>query len=512
MLTRPQTIPQMRLKDWLADWWSTFVGVTIVGYDKRVVSTLLTGLLVKQAQTQSHQKNSVAVNSMFASAALFVVKLVAAALTGSLAILGEAIHSLIDLGATVVTVFAVRMSDKPADSDHHFGHAKVEGVAAFAECMLLGVTAAGLGSAAVWRLWTAEHHVDFTWWALGLLLVSIAIDFNRYRKLARVAEDTSSEALAADALHFRTDMWSSVAILTGLLFVLAGYAWVDSLAALAVAVFIAWSAWSLGIKTVSGLTDQAPHGVVDTVQAIAEEQSGILGIERIRIRAIGKQTFIEAGVRVPRTMSATAIEQTIGEARDKVSAALAHADVIFTAIPVELDTETAHERVALLARHRNLAIHHLIVQKLEDRLAISYDLEVDGDLGLADAHDLATELESAVRSNFGAEVEVETHIEPMFEADVAGQNCNSTTVVAFTKSLKKLASVEKLVSDIHSVRVRQSGPDIFVHYHCRFPPNTTVTVVHEVLDRIEDAMKARTPGLRRVVAHSEPLGLASHAL
>src|SRR3954454_17809874 len=149
------------------------------------------------------EKEKVALGSIAASGGLTLAKGVVGALTGSLAILSEAAHSLIDFGATLMTYFAVRISGKPADEEHHYGHGKVESVTALAETALLFL----LSGMVIWegghRLIRGEAHaVEATMWAFGVIVVSIVVDFFPARVLYRVAKETASEALEADALHF----------------------------------------------------------------------------------------------------------------------------------------------------------------------------------------------------------------------------------------------------------------------------------------------------------------------
>src|SRR5262245_26291850 len=181
------------------------------------------------------EKQSVALVSMLVSAGLAIAKLVAGLLTGSLGILSEAVHSFTDFCATVITFFAVRLGDQPPDERHHYGHAKFESVAALAETGLLLATTGWIAYEAVHRLLSGETEIFLTWWAMAIIIASIVIDFFRSRALNRVAKATSSEALAADALNFASDMWSSLAVLLGLAAAWYGYPAADSIAALIVA-------------------------------------------------------------------------------------------------------------------------------------------------------------------------------------------------------------------------------------------------------------------------------------
>src|SRR3981081_1418018 len=237
-------------------------------------------------------KQRVALSSIAASASLTVAKAIVGVLSGSLAILSEAAHSLIDLGATVMTYFAVRVSGKPADAEHHYGHGKVESVSALAEPALLF----GLAGVVIWeaakRLMSAEPpHVEATRWAFAVMLLSIVVDFFRARALCRIAEHTSSEALEADALHFSADMWSSLAVVIGLFGITLGYAWADSVAAMAVSAVICIAGWRLARRTIDTLTDTAPAGVADRIAAIAAKVDGVVEVARVRVRRVGPAPF-----------------------------------------------------------------------------------------------------------------------------------------------------------------------------------------------------------------------------
>ena len=249
------------------------------------------------------EKEQVALTSIFASAGLTVAKALVGFATGSLAILSEAGHSLIDLGATVMTYIAVRISGKPADEEHHYGHGKVEAVSALAETVLLFLLSGIVIWEAVKRLTEHESHVvQATFWAFGVILVSIVVDFFRARALSHTAKKTSSQALEADALHFSSDLWSSLAVLIGLTGVHFGFAWADAVAALVVAVLVCVAGWRLAKRTIDTLIDVAPRGAAEKITTIAARVPGVVRVEQVRARTVGDQTFIDLGLAVSRTL------------------------------------------------------------------------------------------------------------------------------------------------------------------------------------------------------------------
>ena len=460
----------------------------------------------------SSEKQNVALVSMAASATLAAAKFAAGLLTGSLGILSEAIHSLIDFGATIITYFAIRWSDQPADDEHHYGHAKIESIAALVETALLFLTTGWIVWEAVSRLISSgEHHVDVAWWAFAVIGGSVIIDFNRARALKRVAEKTSSEALEADALHFSSDMWSSMVVFGGLAAVWAGIPWADSLAALAVSAFVALAGWKLGARTLNTLLDTAPAGATGIVRDLVSDIHGVLAIKSLRLRPAGATMFTSIVVEVARTMPIDDIIRTKESIQEKVQERFPNADITVAANPVPLDSESVFQKVMLIASHRNLAIHHLTVQQIDGKLAVSFDLEVEGSMPLGEAHDTATILEDAIRSELGSDAEVESHIEPQPERLLEGRDAEADLTRNVSASLLDYARRHKRLSDFHSVRLRRNDEGLFLNYHCRCEPEQTVEHVHDDIDRIEASLKERYPDIRRVIAHAEPIGIETDA-
>ena len=450
-------------------------------------------------------KERVALSSIVASGGLTVAKAIVGVMSGSLALLSEAAHSLLDLVATVMTYFAVRISGKPADAEHHFGHGKVESVSALAETALLFL----LSGVVIWeaqqRLFGGHGHaVEATAWAFVVIAASIVIDFFRARLLYRVARETSSEALEADALHFGSDMWSSAAVLVGLGAVALGYPWADSAAAVVVAVFICVAGWRLGRRTIETLTDTAPVGAADRITAAVSRIPGVVAVERVRVRQAGDVVFADLGVAVSRTLPLDRVAGIRERIADAVHADSPKAEITISTEPRALDDESVLERVMVIARNRALAVHHVTVHAIEGRLAISLDLEVDGALSLGAAHDIASGLEDAIREELGPEIEVETHIEPLQPHDEPGREAPPVRIAEVRDALAGIAATLDGVSEIHDVRVRAADGGEIVNFHCRVDPSLAVAAVHDRVDDVERALRLRFPSIKRVIGHAEP--------
>lgn len=456
------------------------------------------------------EKQQVALISILASMVLAGSKLIAAIFTGSLGILSEAVHSLIDVGATIITYFAVRLADVPPDDTHHFGHEKVESVAALVATGLLFLTTGWVAWEAVSRLISGETDVNVTWWAIAIIAGTILIDLNRSRRLMAVARKTSSAALEADALHFSSDMWSSLVVLMGLGAVWAGIAWADAAAALIVSVFIARAGYQLGKRTLATLLDAAPEGVAETIADLAREAEGVMSLTRCRVRPAGATMFIDVDIAVRRTLPLDEVAEIKKRFEEAIRDCFPNGDISVTANPIAIDDETMFDKVMLIARRRSLAIHHLTAQHVNGKTALSFDLEVDGNMALGDAHEVATALEKAIRNELGEDVEVDSHIEPLHLTGINGRKAAPAKAKPVIAELQKLGKKQSRLTDIHNVRVRATEHGLFVSYHCRFPGNETVEAVHDAVDALEDQLRKKCPQVRRVIAHAEPIGRGPH--
>jgi cation diffusion facilitator family transporter len=454
-----------------------------------------------------NEKERVAFGSILASAGLAISKAVVGIATGSLAILSEAAHSLVDCAAAIMTYFAVRISDKPADEEHQYGHGKFESVTALAETALLFLISGIVFWEVGRRLFTGEAHaVEATFAAFAVILVSIVVDFFRARALNRVAKATSSQALEADALHFSSDMWSSIAVLIGLGGVALGYQWMDSAAALVVAVFICVAGWRLGRRTVDALTDVAPQGAARSAERAALAVAGVVDVERVRIRPVGPKLFVELEAGVNRTLPLDRVEALKRDVTAAVCAAMGAKDVevIVTTLPRALNSESITERVIVIARNRGLAVHHVTVHDIEGRLSVSLDLELEGNLPLGDAHEIADALEDAIQRDLGADVEVETHNEPLQPDGLSGRDAPAAVTAEIAQTMRGWTGAAGKIRDVHDVRVRHTPNGLIVNFHCRADPALSVEAVHDAVDELERRLYEQRRDVHRAIGHAEP--------
>ena len=282
-----------------------------------------------------HEKHQVALLSVMAAIFLTTIKMVVGVMTGSLGILSEALHSGLDLIAAVITYVSVRISDKPADKHHQYGHGKVENVSALIETILLLITCAWIVYEAVRRLATGDTHIEVSVWAYIVVITSIVVDFSRSRALARTAKKYNSQALEADALHFSTDIWSSTVVLLGLVCAQFGFHFADSVAAMLVAFIVILVSYRLGKKALDVLLDCAPEETVRQVESMLTEFPEVKRFHSLKVRTAGADTFIKVNIHLDPDLSLHQVHEICDRIEKSIASRIPRSETYLHAEPQE---------------------------------------------------------------------------------------------------------------------------------------------------------------------------------
>ncbi|HXX71566.1 MAG TPA: cation-efflux pump [Candidatus Acidoferrum sp.] len=459
----------------------------------------------------SREKRFATLASVASALVLVALKVILAAVTGSLGVLSEALHSILDLVAAVITYLSVRVADKPADAEHLYGHGKVESFSAFVETALLVLTAVYIIWEAIDRLLLRQVHIRPSLTAIGILSVCMGIDLVRARALKGVAKKYPSEALEADALHFSTDVWSTLVVIGGITgawlgiqFHLPWLGMLDAVAALGVAGVITWVGSRLGKRTIEALLDVAPLGLRERIVSAVDETEGVLKTERVRVRRAGQRYFVDVTISVPRSASleqahaaSDAVEQNIER--------IIPADVVVHVEPRRPIDEPIFETIRVIAQRRGLQIHELEAHLYDGRLFVELHLEVNEDASLRVAHRLATELEEEIHRVTGAGTRINIHIEPL-GARVAGAEEMKELSRSVQEFLNSLPAEYHELADCHEVVVRSVDHRILVSCHCAMDGNLPITKVHDLTAVFENRVKKQFPQIYRLTIHPEPVG------
>lgn len=448
--------------------------------------------------------------SVLAAAFLTILKLVVGYVTNSLGIFSEGIHSGLDFAAAGITLIAVRRASKAPDEDHLYGHGKIENFAAFAETIILWITS-------VWIVLEAVHRIEVQdWpeaslWGIIIMVIGVIVTFAQSRTLYRTAEKHGSQALEADALHFRTDMISSVVVLLGLGFVWIGIPIADPLAAIGVAIIIFIVSARLGKRTFDALTDRAPEGLQEEIIQKVSEVGGVVECTRVRARHSGPELFADIVVTIDEN-TATAEAHGIAESIEQKLVELApRVDVVVHVEPAEGDMSqysqmNIYDQMQIIARRITEvhSVHNIRVFQIADGIDIAADLEMSGDLTLEEAHSVSEQYEERLREMVGESItSVTLHLETTLTKDSARDV--TLEAVEIVESVKEIVSSYSPKVKYKEAKVREEQDGVSVLLDCTIPGNITLTESHEIAEEIEKRILEQLKAVKSVFLHFDPV-------
>jgi len=456
-------------------------------------------------------KRRVALHSMIVAAVMTLLKLAAGLMSGSLGVLSDAAHSALDLVGVTLTFFSVQLSDRPADEDHTYGHGKFENLSAFGEAGLMAISCAWIIWEAMQRILVHTVQLHHSVWPVLVLLTSIGVDWWRSRRLAAVAKTTGSPALATDAFHFASDIWSTLAVLAGL-----GSSWIgshlgigwlryaDPLAAVLVSLMILRMTLHLGRETVAVLLDEVP---AETRQRLVNEVAqveGVLAVEQARVRRAGANYFADLTLALPRRYTFEHTGDLVRAATEAVHRALPTADVVIHTVPREARAESIFDRVRAVAARNNVSVHELSVQSHHGRLRVEQHVELDENMPLIAAHGFVSAMEAEILRETPEIDSVLTHI----ESEPATIEQPEEMIEIDRKieyALRATARLIEEIVDVHEIIVGRTVDHVSLSCHCTLPDQLPMRRVHEVITALEDRFKLECPEVYRVTIHPEPV-------
>jgi cation diffusion facilitator family transporter len=466
--------------------------------------------MTERETSHSAMKQQVTLHSMLAALLLTLIKLAAGLFTGSLGVLSEAAHSGLDFAGTTLTFFSVRVADKPADEDHSYGHGKFESISAFGEALLMTLSCGWIILEAMRRIIGHTVELRHSLWAVGVLLISLTVDIWRARRLKAVAEETGSEALKADAFHFASDIWSTIAVLFGLTASWAGAVlhigalrYADPLAAMAVSMLILRATMHLLHETLGILTDKTSPETKQKILRELKNVPDVLAVEQLRVRKSGASHFADLTIALPRRFTFERSNLVVEDARKAVQQVLPDADVVIHTIPRETRTESIFDRVRAVAARNNVAVHELSVQSYGGELRVEQHMELDERLSLREAHDFVCRIEAEILKETPELDAVLTHIESE-PATIERPESTEQEKDRIEKVLMRAAHEHPQITDVHEVTVSRNGEHVHVSCHCSLPDELPMSDVHRVITELEDRLKLECPEVYRVMIHPEP--------
>ncbi len=451
-------------------------------------------------------KQRTALVSVAAAIVLVGAKLTTGLITGSLAFVAEAAHSATDLVAALLTLFAVRVAVRPPDEEHHYGHGKAEHLAALGESAFLLLVSVFIGFESLRRLLGDGHGTpEAAWWAFTVLALVIALDFSRALMSHRAARRHHSAALAANALHFSSDLAGSFAVLIGLVFVALGHPGADAIAALFVAVLVVIAALRLARQSVDVLMDRASHEAEAEVRAALSGLEEPVELRRLRVRHAAGTYFVDLVIAVAPDAGVSQAHAIADVVEERVQRALERADVVVHVEPAEA-AGGVRERAtaAALAVPEVREVHNVRALDVDGRYELSLHVKLPQELSLAQAHDAVERLEAAIEDALPELRSVHTHIEPLAGTDHARRPEPDDTAVertAISDAVRRHLGERAPVS----VRFRDGERGRIALVTVGLPGEQPLPSAHSQAGAIEEAVRERCPSLADVIVHTEPV-------
>jgi cation diffusion facilitator family transporter len=445
----------------------------------------------------------VALISVFIGVALVLGKLVVGLLTGSLGILSEAVHSILDVIASVFALVAVGAARKPADTEHPYGHGRAENLAAFAEGVLLMITAAGIAFEAVRRLTVGGDIINPAGYAFALLIGTLVIESGRAIVLRLVGRIADSEALRADATNRLADVFAIVAVLAGLVGVRMGFVWADAVAALLVAGVIARAAALIAWRSGDILIDRAPAGAENQLRAAIRGVAGVREVRSVRVRRSGPNLLGDASIATARMLSLEAAGTLVEEVKRVATSTLPKLDLT---VIVEGQTRPSDlvERIhAAAARNGGVRdLHNVTVERESDgSLHLTMHAKLPGDMSLATAARASANLERTLRSELPDATRVDIHLEPMEPHVVRGEDVTSRRAQLAAR-MREVVEAHPEVKRCVDVELSDRHHRIYAHVVAELDGEVSLEHAHQVETELEERIRRALPEVHEVVARA----------
>ena len=445
----------------------------------------------------------VAAVSVAIGVAILLAKLVVGLLTGSLGIISDSVHSLVDVVASGFALVAVRTARKPADTEHPYGHGRAENLAAFAEGVLLVITAVGIAFEALRRLTVEGAVVDPTWYAFVLLIATLVVEAGRAGVLRRVGRLADSEALQADATNRLSDVISTLGVLAGLAGVRAGLAWADSAAALLVAVIIARAAAMLIWRSGDILIDRAPAGAETKLREAILRVNGVREVRSVRVRRSGPNLLGDASVATRRMLSVEAAGAMIDEIKRVARAAVPKLELTVLVEGQARSSDLVERIHATAARDGGIRdLHNVTVERESDgSLHLSMHAKLRGDMSLANAAEASAQFERKLREELPDASRIDIHLEPLEPTVVAGHDVTERRA-QLTARIKEVVESHPEVRKGVDVELSDRDGHIYAHVVATLAGDVSLEHAHQVETDLEARIREAVPEVREVVARA----------
>ncbi len=452
---------------------------------------------------KSSANESATKRGIFAGALLAVIEVMGGLVSGSLGLVSSAFNTLMDFMAAVIAFLAVRESSKPPDEVHMYGHEKVESAAAVVEILLLFVVCIWVTYNVFLRLASGELYIGLFWVALGTNFFSFVIDLYVYLNLKSASKTRISEAMEAGALHFLNDLLIAVVVIVGLLLYRLGIWYADSVAALGIVVFILYSGWGMVGDSISVLMDAAPRGVVEQLRRQILSVDGVKGCHHIRVRRAGSKFFVDAHVEIDGHVPLNQAHSIASSIEDQIVKVFPNSDVSIHTEPHTHEDPLTMIRTIASQISGIKGMHGIIVKTVGRRLSISYHIELDSEISVKTAHDIASNLENRIKATLKNVSAIVSHLEPTTET-LESVYYNTEKLSRMRNEIARIAQEFQSVRSVHETQILTRDGRYSITLHCTVDGLTSLAEAHGIATQMEEKIKTIDTNIEQVTIHCEP--------
>ncbi len=435
-------------------------------------------------------------------AVLAVIEVTGGVVSGSLGLLSSSFNTLMDFLASVIMFFAVRESSKPPDEVHMYGHEKIESAAAISEILLLVLACSWIVYNAYVRLTSSMQEIELFWVAFFTNFASILIDLFAYVRLKASTKKRESEAVEAGALHFLNDLLIAVIVIVGLLFYWFGVWYADSAAALCIVAYIVFSGLKIIRSSFATLMDAAPQGLSKTVKEQILSVEGVDDCHHLRIRKAGSKYFVDAHVTLAGGMTLYQAHLATSVMEERIVKFLPHSDIMIHTEPHTGKDSVATIRTVASYFPEIRGIHGITVKAIGGKNHVSYHIELEPKISIADAHEIADNMEKRLKEELKNVSTVVSHLEPAPEVSETGYSRESDSLLE--NEVKRISEGMPEVRSLHEIGILKRDGMYNVTMHCGVDSSATLAQAHEIATRIEEKIKASNSRVSQVSVHCEP--------
>jgi len=455
----------------------------------------------------NRRKINVAYSSIIGALIIVAVKIIASVQSGSLAVLSELFHSSIDLVASLATILSIKYSALPPDSNHNYGHEKIESFSALFQVMILIAMCIYIFYEAISRIINPPV-ISLNIFTFSAIIICIGIDFTRARALKRVAKETNSQALEADALHFSSDIYSSIVVLISMVFSYFGVSQLfDPVSAIIVSFIIIYTTFNLFKRAFHSLMDSVPEGLTEKIKNEILSVKEVENIKSLRVRSSGSKIFIDMNIQISRLLSFAHTHSIIDKVETGINSIIPGSDVVIHFEPIETDKETINEKIRLIVNEMGFKCHDIFSHKIGSEIFSELHIEVDDTNDMNKAHDIISEIEEEILNKIKVISKVKIHIDEPSEKIFNTSDITSESGEIITK-INKIIDDESLCKQCPDIKVIETNNKIRILLTCEFEKNLSFDEVHDRVTTLENKIysdiKRINLNLSNVIIHAEP--------